>query len=67
MVYMRRLSDKIIAAHKQACEEAKVEVAEHLLQALVLELSSVSGMRDKRHISEEMVAAFELNEKTKKG
>lgn len=39
MMFGRRLSDRIIAAHTLACEQGKLEVAEALLKALEKELS----------------------------
>lgn len=39
--YFRRLSDKIVLALKQAVNEDKREVAEHLLRALEADLSSM--------------------------
>ena len=46
----RRLSDKILAAFNQACDQGKLEVAEHLLRALELALTKVGqpGAADKR-------------------
>lgn len=38
---MRRLSDKILLAHEQACKELKKDVARMLLQALMAELESL--------------------------
>lgn len=43
MTDLRRLSDKIVEAHEQACAQGKAEVARHLLQALELELSAFGG------------------------
>lgn len=57
---MQRLSDKIIAAHEQACQQGKPEVARHLLQALELELSSIGGPKDdERTVDDAIRAAFE--------
>lgn len=57
---MQRLSDKIIAAHEQACQQGKPEVARHLLQALELELSSIGGPKDdERAVDDAIRAAFE--------
>lgn len=56
---MQRLSDKIIAAHEQACAQDKPEVARHLLQALELELSSHGGPKaEEREVDEAIQAAF---------
>ncbi len=41
----RRLSDKIILAHLQACREGKMDVAEILLRALEVDLSAIGGKR----------------------
>ncbi len=41
----RRLSDKIILAHQQACLEGKMDVAEILLRALEVDLSAIGGNR----------------------
>ena len=56
----RRLADKILAAHEQACQQGKVEVARHLLQALELELSAHggSGVEESRHVDAALEAAF---------
>ncbi|WP_200371965.1 hypothetical protein [Rhodovibrio salinarum] len=57
---MQRLSDKIIAAHEQACTQGKAEVAHHLLQALEAELSAIGGpAQDTREIDEAVEAAFQ--------
>lgn len=57
---MKRLSDKIIAAHEQACEQGKAEVARHLLQALELELSAIGGdSQDTRDVDAAVAAAFQ--------
>jgi hypothetical protein len=37
--FTRRLSDKILAAFDQACEQRQLEVAEHLVRALELTLT----------------------------
>jgi hypothetical protein len=56
---MQRLSDKIIAAHEQACAQGKAEVARHLLQALELELSAIGGAQDEaRDVDADVEAAF---------
>jgi hypothetical protein len=39
----RRLSDKILSAFNQACEQKQVEVAEHLLRALEVCLTRHGG------------------------
>lgn len=40
---LRRLSDKILAAFNQACEQRKSEVAELLVRALDLTLTAQGG------------------------
>lgn len=56
---MRRLSDKIIAAHKQACDENRAEVAELLLQALQVDASYVGGkVRERRGDVDDLEEAF---------
>ncbi len=63
MAVMRRLSDKIIAAHKQACDENKREVAKLLLQALEVDATAIgSKMGEHRKAIEMMEAAFELHD-----
>jgi hypothetical protein len=53
--FMRRLSDKIIAAHRQACDEDKMDVADMLLQALEVDLSSIGGAKSESRESIEML------------
>mgnify|MGYP006865009066 CR=1 FL=1 len=62
---MRRLSDKILAAHEQACSEAKADVAKLLLEALEMDLSSMGGggSTENRAYMEEIEKAFERQEK----
>lgn len=61
----RRLSDKIIAAHRIACEENKLEIAKLLLEALEYDLSSIGGdQAEHRKWSDAMEDAFKLHEKT---
>ncbi|MBT4890488.1 MAG: hypothetical protein HON65_13140 [Rhodospirillales bacterium] len=60
MTEQRRLSDKIIAAHKQACEENKLDVANMLLQALEMDISAIGGNKEDHRIATEMMEkAFE--------
>ncbi|RDD61494.1 hypothetical protein [Ferruginivarius sediminum] len=54
----RRLSDKIAAAHEQACNQGKADVARSLLHALELELSAHGGAPEKRTIDEAIESAF---------
>ena len=55
MAQERRLSDKILKAHKQACEEKNFEVATTLLRALELDLSSIGGDKEERRRSTEVL------------
>lgn len=57
---LRRLSDKILAAFNQACEQKQVETAEHLLRALELSLTRYGGQNasDKRSQLGPVVEAF---------
>lgn len=62
MPYDRRLSDKIILAHKQACDEGAVEVAKLLFDALEMHLTSIGGsLEDKRKEMPEVDAAYDLH------
>jgi hypothetical protein len=57
---MQRLSDKILAAHDQACNQGKPEVARLLLQALELELSHRGGPKaEERSVDPALEAAFQ--------
>jgi len=62
---MRRLSDKILAAHEQACNEAKPDVAKLLLEALEMDLSAMGGggSTENRAYMEEIEKAFERQDK----
>lgn len=63
MEYMRRLSDKIIAAHKQALEEGRMDVAEILLQALELDVSERGGANNENRESvQDLEEAFERHD-----
>ncbi len=65
MEQTRRLSDKIIIAHKQACEEKNIEVATLLLHALEIDLTAVGGIANEhREATEKLEAAFALHEET---
>jgi hypothetical protein len=57
---LRRLSDKILAAFNQACDQRQIEVAEHLLRALELSLTRYGGKNstDKRGELGPVVEAF---------
>lgn len=59
MTEHRRLSDKIIAAHEQACKEGRMDVAQLLVQALELDISSLSGTAEHRQATEELARVFE--------
>ncbi len=62
----RRLSDKIIEAHVQACAEAKLEVAEILIQALEVDLTAIGGgVGDKRQNTAMLEAAYECHKVAK--
>lgn len=63
-MFNRRLSDKIIAAHRIACEETNRKVADLLLEALEVDLSQIGGDKNEhRKWSNEMEGAFALHEK----
>jgi hypothetical protein len=49
---LRRLSDKILAAFNQACEQKQVDTAEHLLRALELSLTRYGGQGKSDHRSQ---------------
>lgn len=57
---LRRLSDKILAAFNQACDQRQLDVAEHLLRALELSLTRYGGKNasDKRGELGAVVEAF---------
>lgn len=59
--FSRRLSDKILAAFDQACEQGQIGVAEHLVRALELALTREGGANrvDKREHMEPVIAAYE--------
>jgi len=61
MTEPRRLSDKIAAAHEQACAQNKMTVAKHLLAALEAELSSFGGPDavESRLVDDAIAAAYE--------
>ncbi len=63
----RRLSDKIIAAHLQACEEKNEEISELLLRALEVHITALGGkdMVEQRISMPELDEAFERHEKLK--
>ena len=66
MEYRRRLSDKIIEAHGQACKEDKLEAAEYLLKALEIDLTAFGhGLRDKRKNTDMLEAAYACHEAAK--
>lgn len=59
--YTRRLSDKILIAFHQACDQADFEIAERLLHALEIILSRRPAAVDlnRRRSMESLVAAHE--------
>ncbi|MGH7101701.1 MAG: hypothetical protein ACREFJ_04835 [Acetobacteraceae bacterium] len=59
--YTRRLSDKVLVAFHQACDQADLEVAEQLLRVLELMLSRRPATPDqqRRRTMEGLVAAHE--------
>jgi hypothetical protein len=63
----RRLSDKIIGAHGQACDEGKIEVAEVLLRALEIDMSSIGGKpgADKCESTGPLEIAYKRHEQAK--
>ena len=66
MEQRRRLSDKIIEAHNQACSEDKLEVADFLLQALEVDLTGFGqGLPDQRENTEMLEAAYERHQAAK--
>ncbi len=48
MEMMRRLSDKLVLAHAQACAQGKREIAELLIKAIELEVTQYGGGRTDR-------------------
>lgn len=64
----RRLSDKIIEAHAQACDEGKLDVADALLRALEVDASAVGGRpgADKRKSTEVLEAAYQRHDQARK-
>jgi hypothetical protein len=64
MKQARRLSDKILAAFEQACEQGDVVAAEHLIRALEVALTKEGGPGrvDKR---KELGPVFDAYEKLK--
>lgn len=63
----RRLSDKIIQAHGQACDEGRLDVADALLRALEVEQSAFGGpsASDKRQSNPLLIAAYARHEQAK--
>lgn len=63
----RRLSDKIMDAHEQACIEDKIDVADALLRALEVELSAAGGKpgADKRRATAELEQVYARHEKAR--
>lgn len=63
----RRLSDKIIEAHAQACAEGKMDVADALLRALEIDASAIGGRpgADKRASTALLEEAYARHEKAR--
>ncbi len=57
--YTRRLSDRILIAFHQACDQGDLEVAEQLLAVLEMVVTRVATDPNRRHDSGSMVAAHE--------
>src|SRR5579885_2384441 len=59
--YTRRLSDKILIAFHQACDQRDLEVAAELLKILetILTRRPAGGEKDRRRSIEGLVAAYE--------
>jgi hypothetical protein len=59
--YSRRLSDKILIAFHQACDQADFEIAEQLLRILeiMLKRRPLSADTNRRRTMESLVAAHE--------
>ena len=53
-----RLSDKLMAAHEQACLQGKADLARCLLRALELELSGDGGRPEQRAADQAIEDAF---------
>jgi hypothetical protein len=66
MEKQRRLSDKIIIAHAQACDDGNWEIAGLLLRALEVQLTAIGGtMVEHRQSMPELNEAFDRQEKLK--
>jgi hypothetical protein len=62
----RRLSDKIVAAHAQACDQEKAEIADMLMRTLEIDLSAIGGSQmDRRDATEVLEGAFERHARIK--
>jgi hypothetical protein len=57
--YTRRLSDKILIAFHQACDQGELEVAGQLLGVLEMMLKRQPSNGDRRRPAESLVAAHE--------
>jgi hypothetical protein len=64
----RRLSDKILSAFDQACQQHELDVAELLVKALELTLTRAGGKGnvDKRHELGPVVEAYEKLQRLRK-
>ncbi len=61
----RRLSDKIIDAHRLACERGQREIAEALREALERDLSTIGGDKiERRSEIDAIKEAFDQHEKS---
>ena len=66
MEHSRRLSDKIVAAHKKAWDDGTPDVEDILLQALELHVSKIGGTKNEmRDDMPEVEAAFALHKEMK--
>jgi hypothetical protein len=67
--YTRRLSDKLLAAFHQACDQKQIEIAETVLKALELALTHEGRDRnaDRRGETGPVVEAFARLQELKRG
>lgn len=65
MTASRRLSDKIVDAHRIACQQGLVEIADILMVALEHDLSRHGGLDgERRENIEALEAAYELHKES---
>lgn len=63
----RRLSDRILDAHFEACKVGRLDVAEVLLKALEIEITAFGGLRNENRDNTKMLEdAFTALEEAKK-